>query len=281
MKKLFVLMFLMIFLVGNVSAMEWDNAGRYNEETKTMTIKNGCDPFGLVCLGSDIADIQLLSELQVHFRYEGYKKVAEMKVTIYEDYNNAFKELELFNKKDRNKKFLRDYDFKVLETEEISVDDYGLVLIETLGNGTEIYESQIIGNHIEQKETWVKLTPADFKKNDVVIIGIFTNVFYGDDVEWIPNLFGVRVDEWAGWSATGGTITTDGDYTVHTFTASGWFNWTGESQVAEVLVVASGGSGGNLNAGGGGAGGYRYFSGHGISEANYYVTVGIVQGGVA
>ncbi|KKL15414.1 hypothetical protein LCGC14_2505840, partial [marine sediment metagenome] len=60
----------------------------------------------------------------------------------------------------------------------------------------------LIGNHIEQKETWTKLTPADFKKNDILTIGIFTEVQIKDKVEWIPNFFGVRIDEWAGWEAS-------------------------------------------------------------------------------
>jgi len=57
--------------------------------------------------------------------------------------------------------------------------------------------------------------------------------------------------------ATGGTITTDGDYKVHKFTSSGTFTITqlGTDEVVEYLVVAGGGAGGGFNAGGGGAGG--------------------------
>ena len=54
------------------------------------------------------------------------------------------------------------------------------------------------------------------------------------------------------FSATGGTKSIDGDYTVHVFTADGTLECTGEIE-AEVLVVAGGGSG---SRGGGGAGGY-------------------------
>jgi len=67
-------------------------------------------------------------------------------------------------------------------------------------------------------------------------------------------------------SATGGTITTSGDYKIHTFTGDGTFcvsavgNPAGSDSV-DYLVVAGGGSNGNSYGGGGGAGGFRESSG--------------------
>jgi len=64
-------------------------------------------------------------------------------------------------------------------------------------------------------------------------------------------------------TATGGTITTDGDYKVHTFTGSGTFEVTAIGNAAgstdvDYLIIAGGGAGGCYNGGGGGgAGGYR------------------------
>ena len=69
-------------------------------------------------------------------------------------------------------------------------------------------------------------------------------------------------------SATGGTVTTSGDFKIHTFTGDGNFvvasigNASGGGASSDYLVVAGGGSGGvrspgNAN-GGGGAGGMRY-----------------------
>ena len=46
------------------------------------------------------------------------------------------------------------------------------------------------------------------------------------------------------WTATGGTITTSGIYTIHTFTSTGTFVVTGGgSKTVEQLVVAGGGGG--------------------------------------
>ena len=81
--------------------------------------------------------------------------------------------------------------------------------------------------------------------------------------------------------ATGGTITTDGDYKVHTFNSSGTFQITtlGSDAVLEYLVIAGGGTGmrfgsSNGGGGGGGAGGYRTATGFSVSATSYTITVG-------
>ena len=66
-----------------------------------------------------------------------------------------------------------------------------------------------------------------------------------------------------GSKATGGTVTTAGGYTYHTFFSSGMFTPTASITGAEVLVVAGGGGAGGGSswaAGGGGAGGLVYAS---------------------
>jgi hypothetical protein len=60
-------------------------------------------------------------------------------------------------------------------------------------------------------------------------------------------------------TATGGAITTSGDYKIHTFDSSGTFavSIIGTTATVEYLVIAGGGSGGWSIAAGGGAGGLR------------------------
>ena len=65
-------------------------------------------------------------------------------------------------------------------------------------------------------------------------------------------------------TATGGTITTCGDFKIHTFTGPGTFSvsklsGTPSENSVEYVVVAGGGGGG-ANGGGGGAGGFRFAS---------------------
>lgn len=84
-------------------------------------------------------------------------------------------------------------------------------------------------------------------------------------------------------SATGGTVTTDGNYKIHTFTSSGVFTVTSVSSTPTVdfLVVGGGGGGGggyasgnNPGGAGGGAGGVIYQLSSSISVGSYDVIVG-------
>lgn len=73
------------------------------------------------------------------------------------------------------------------------------------------------------------------------------------------------------------TITTDGDYTIFTYTSSGYFNPRTSGNI-ETLVVAGGGGGGGSGvtsaAGAGGAGGLVYDDDFSVTAQNYAVTVG-------
>lgn len=75
-------------------------------------------------------------------------------------------------------------------------------------------------------------------------------------------------------AATGGTVTTVGDYKVHTFTSAGTFTITsGSTDQLEYLVVGGGGAGG-YNAGGGGGGGGVLHAATTLNPGSYAITVG-------
>jgi len=76
-------------------------------------------------------------------------------------------------------------------------------------------------------------------------------------------------------AATGGTITTDGDFKVHTFTSTGNFVVSSVLGVGEVqiLVVSAGGGGGFQFGGGGGAGGMLEGT-HILSTGTFYANIG-------
>jgi hypothetical protein len=87
---------------------------------------------------------------------------------------------------------------------------------------------------------------------------------------------GVVIIRYAGQpKAEGGTITTAGGFTVHTFTAPGTATFTVLPQL-EYLVVGGGGAGGAFTGGGGGGGGVLTNEGSptGIAEGSYTVVVG-------
>ncbi len=83
-------------------------------------------------------------------------------------------------------------------------------------------------------------------------------------------------------TATGGTITTDGDYTVHKFLIAntGTDFTTDTAQDVEYLVIGGGGGGGYYTGGGGGAGGYRTGT-LSVTPDDYTVTVGAAGAGGA
>ena len=75
--------------------------------------------------------------------------------------------------------------------------------------------------------------------------------------------------------SSGGTQTTHGLYTVHSFLSTGNTNYTINGTVNhDMLIVAAGGGGGGHDGGGGGAGGFRTFSTISITASGAVVTVG-------
>jgi len=77
-------------------------------------------------------------------------------------------------------------------------------------------------------------------------------------------------------TATGGTVTTSGNYKIHTFTGTSNFVVTDAptGAIVEVLLIGGGGGGGTGYGGGGGGGGYYYNTGLGVTASTYTVTVG-------
>ena len=81
-------------------------------------------------------------------------------------------------------------------------------------------------------------------------------------------------------SATGGTITTSGDFKIHSFTGDGCFvvstigvGSSGGPANVDYLVIAGGGGGGSCKGAGGGAGGYRTtFPSPGCNAGSFPIT---------
>ena len=79
----------------------------------------------------------------------------------------------------------------------------------------------------------------------------------------------------SGEIGTGGSISTAGSYTVHTFNASGTFNPGPDVTSVEVLAIGGGGGGAHTAGGGGGGGGYQYDATHAVTAQSYSVVVGM------
>ena len=76
------------------------------------------------------------------------------------------------------------------------------------------------------------------------------------------------------FTGTGGTETTVGAWTVHTFTSSGNFVADGSANI-DVMIVAGGGSGGGRHGGGGGGGGVVVKTTHSVTTGTYPIVIGV------
>ena len=84
------------------------------------------------------------------------------------------------------------------------------------------------------------------------------------------------------FSATGGTVSTSGIYTIHTFTTTNNFVVEGASGTVDMFILAGGGTGSFSSAPGGkggGAGGFQYFPAYAVTVATHAIVIG--AGGVA
>jgi hypothetical protein len=280
-----------VMMIGDVKAEElfqFDNIKQYDAVTKEVTIIN---TFGL---GQDIAKIKLntdwcLNNYDCKINSEnptevilsvGYQQIAELQINNFEDYNSIMDKMEIYNIKNTElTKTERQFDYKIKVQVPYEVNDYSdkQTCIEDIKfqNGTEICSYEIIGKHTEYKQDWIPLEKFDFLKGDIVTLGIFTQVYLGDNVEWIPTLYGKVIDDWASYVQSSGTQTfidiSGVNYTVLTFTSNGTFNVTGDILNISYLIIAGGGAG---YSGGGGAGGLLFNDSYNISAGNYSVFVG-------
>jgi len=205
-KKSIILFFCFIFLISFASALDFDNVKPYNETTKTYEVINW---FGL---GETLAEIKLISPLNVQVG-QGYNKVAEFALYNYKaDYKDAFSKIDFYEAKDLSKSLERtfDYKYKTLITEEKPIYENICTPIimekeldtKLISNITTTCKNELIGYKNITKDVWIKFNDVtDLPKDkNMFIIGIFTNVKKGDNVEWIPTFFGEELKKWATWT---------------------------------------------------------------------------------
>lgn len=270
-KKIFVLMFLMIFLVGTVSAFEFDNKLTYSNDDLQINLINW---FGL---GEDYGSAELKS----------HKSVDEIRpvklgnsVVMWYDFNF----LELYESG------LGDVEIININTGEIIQKDYTFVYW-----GNETFEDKIytcqpilfqngtIGNDCtyelkdKTREAWLPYNSRDIPKEKITI-GLKINMWMDETLDIIWTIGGKKINKHA--VVTSGAVETiDGDFTVLTYSNNGTFNTTAELDTS-VLVIGGGGSGGNGGSGGGGgAGEFDFVNSLILSAGDYNITVG--DGGAA
>ena len=163
--------------------------------------------------------------------------------------------------------------------------------------GSGFLSSNLVVNFTQSSDSIdedITVTPASDTSASVTLTSaIYSNVTAGNDVTiQVTNsdlVSSGAITKTSVAPPSGGTVTTSGNYRIHTFTSSGTFANTISNLSVEYLVIAGGGGGGKDNnpGGGGGAGGYRSSvvgesSGGGasaessstLSASDYTVTIG-------
>jgi len=175
-----------------------ENVKNYDAETKTVTINIGA---------TEVAKLKLNTP-QVYNVVRGKDRlVAEFTIeNNIDNYPDFFQNMEFYDIKDSMKKFDREFTFKYKEFYNLVIDEYEKICSEReINNATgsfiekyNCYQNKI-GQHNETRFNWINLNKNAILQKGDITIGIFTDVYSGDHVEWIPTLFGVKIDEWAEW----------------------------------------------------------------------------------
>jgi hypothetical protein len=154
-------------------------------------------------------------------------------------------------------------------------------------NGTTSGSPSYSTGKVSQLSDWVNYTSGSlsyiFSRVYNLIDGIYTWFFESYDVANNYNVsenFTLTVDasapqiSFSSADGSGGVITHDGAYTIHTFLTNGTFVPPISGMNASVLVVGGGGAGGARHAGGGGGGGVIYIPNATLNLSSYNIIVG-------
>ncbi|KKN19472.1 hypothetical protein LCGC14_0945440 [marine sediment metagenome] len=196
MKKILLLLILLFFLVGTVSAFELrdlDDVKNYDEDLKVYSLKNF---FG----GKQIAELELKTPT-VFKVARGYGDIAEIEIGNGEfDYDEIINGIELYNTRDGMKEIIRNVDYKYKTI--VQVPEYKTVCDKDFSaNGTTINTNcrqEQVG--LKDKIVWEDFTKNSLLKGENITLGIFTEVKKGDKIEWVLNVYGnERLTKWAIW----------------------------------------------------------------------------------
>ena len=189
---------LAFLVVGSIFVMA-ETSYDYDTNTKTATIKEFIG-------GAEIASIQLVSPDPVYAIYGKDRYVGEIIINQIKDTNDFFTGIEVIDL-DTGKPINRKITFKektIIQTiqrnykttckgsqEVINVS--GTFNVPTDCSTVEI-ESTIIEN-----ANWIDYDVSNGLPVGEITLGLFADVYIGDNIEWIPTFYKEDIKEWAGW----------------------------------------------------------------------------------
>ena len=200
-KVMVMLIFFSVFLVGTVSAFEFDNSLRYENNDMKVTIEN---VWGLPLFGSDLGSVELKSHKSVDevlkFGYGDEEVVMYYDFTNWEFYENGLGNVS-FTDKRTGEVIEKDYYFVEWKLKQVEIKDYtSSCSNKEYINGTMFEECNNIlsGTHLEERMVWEKYESNDIP-NRSIRIGIKTYVNKGDYIDAIWTIAGKRIEKHAGW----------------------------------------------------------------------------------
>lgn len=187
-----LMVFIMVLLVVPLAiAFEFDNSKNYDESKKEYTITN------LFGFGEDIAKLKLDTPLNNFVARGDEVLVAEFTITSYEDYNEILSAMEFKDIKNHMNTITREFNYKYKTLVNVEVPD----IKETCDVDGQSCTYERTGSHIEKRIEWRDFSKNSILKDEVITIGIFTEVKAGDKIEWIPTVYGnQKLEKWASWT---------------------------------------------------------------------------------
>ncbi len=175
------------------------NTKTYDDINKVVTIKSSS--------GEILSDITLNTPQVFSVIRGNDRKVAEFTIDnklTSQSISSVLENLDFYNVKDSMKKFDRQFTYKYKNSLGFkTVNDYETVCVDkTSQNGTISKDcSQVLtGTHQEEMFGWANLNSLGEIPSGKTTIGIFTDVYPNERVEWVPTFLGVEVNEWAEWT---------------------------------------------------------------------------------
>ena len=160
----------------------------YDAQTRTATITDASS--------EPLASVTLLTPVHLQVG-AGYQKVAEMQIDSQTDYENFFNSIYTFDLKNNNNVVSRDFDVKELIQVPTSEPVYDNICQKWDNNGTYCKNVQT-GNQIVNVPTYIPFDEST-TWTGTKTISLWTDVQTGDHIEWIPDLFGTTITQWATW----------------------------------------------------------------------------------
>lgn len=201
-KNILIIGIIVICMSIFISSTLTDSIKIYDEKTKTAIIKDG---------DIDVANITLNTPLMYEVIRGEDRLVAEFTINNFYNYSDVFNDMDFYDIKNGMKKFNREFNYKYKTFYDVNVSEYETICSEReIWNeinktfGTEKYDcyQNKTGSHIEQRFDWLDFDEKAKLQKGKITLGIFTNVEPNENIEWIPTLFGVKIDDFAGWNET-------------------------------------------------------------------------------